>query len=272
MKAGMPVNRRLAAMGPLLLCAGLLGCGGWMRAGDAGPDARRGFERRLTLMAAAEIDGGVVASPRLLYEQAFRETDALLDFTMTDRGAWRIALSERGRALELFGQSRYQPPVRSPVNMALIKDKVFGDFVLECDVIQTGREYGHRDMCFFFGFESPSKFYYAHLATAADDHAHNIFVVNDKPRTKIALETTKGVDWGLNVWHKVRLERTPADGSIKVFFDDMQKPIMVASDRTFGAGYVGFGSFDDTGMVANVRIWGPSMETREGPVFPAAAP
>jgi hypothetical protein len=218
------------------------------------------------LPVAAEA--GPAANLHLLYEPSFAEADALRDFVTTDAAAWRIASTERARTLELFAQSRYQPPVRSPVNLALIKDRVFGDFVLECDLMQTGREYGHRDMCLFFGFESPSRFYYAHIATAADDHAHNIFVVNDQPRTKIAIETTPGVNWGLNVWHRVKLERTMADGLIKVYFDDMRKPIMVAQDRTFGAGYVGFGSFDDTGMIANIRIWGPSVETKPGPAFP----
>src|SRR5881628_2802121 len=87
-----------------------------------------------------------------------------------------------------------------------------------------------------------------------DDHAHNVFIVKNAPRTKIAKETTKGVNWGLNVWHKVRLERKLSDGTIKVFFDDLAKPIMVAEDKTFGAGRIGFGSFDDTGRLDNIRI------------------
>ena len=134
-------------------------------------------------------------------------------------------------------------------------------------MIQTGREYGHRDMCLFFGFQEPSKFYYAHIATAADDHAHNVFIVKDAPRTKIAKETTKGVNWGLEVWHKVRLERKASDGSIKVYFDDLTKPIMVAEDKTFASGYIGFGSFDDTGKVDNIKIWGPVVETKKTGFF-----
>jgi hypothetical protein len=149
------------------------------------------------------------------------------------------------------------------VNIALIVDKVFSDFVLEVDLIQTGKEYGHRDMCLFFGFQSPTNYYYTHIATAADDHAHNIFVVNNAPRTKIAKETTKGVNWGLGVWHKVRLERNVAAGTIKVYFDDLTKPIMIAEDKTFITGQIGFGSFDDTGMVDNIRIWGPAVESRK---------
>ena len=204
------------------------------------------------------------AERKLLYEQKFDSAAALKDFIMTDRKAWRFSPSN---ALELVTQSDYKPIVRSPVNIALIADKVFEDFVLDVDLIQTGREYGHRDMCLFFGFQSPTNFYYAHIATAADPHAHNIFIVNGQPRTNIAKKTTKGVNWGLGVWHKVRLERTLADGAIRVFFDDMKEPIMVAEDKTFGAGHIGFGSFDDTGMVDNIRILGAKVENRKADFF-----
>ena len=218
----------------------------------------------------ADLPGGY----KLLYEQKFDGAAALKDFVMTDAAVWKHATDDKSSALELVQQSKYEPAVRSPVNIALIADKVFTDFVLEADFIQTGKEYGHRDMCLFFGFQNPTNFYYAHLATAADDHAHNVFIVKNAPRTKIARETTKGVNWGLNVWHKVRLERKVTDGTIKVYFDDLTKPIMLAENKTFGAGYVGFGSFDDTGKVDNIRIWGPSVETKRTEFFkrPEGAP
>jgi hypothetical protein len=204
---------------------------------------------------------------KLLYEQTFEDESAMNDFVFTDAKAWKFSTDERTSALELAAQSKYTPKVRSPFNIALVAGKVFGDFILEADLIQTGREYGHRDMVLVLGFKDPSKFYYAHIATAADPNAHNIFIVNDKPRTNIAKETTQGVNWGLNVWHKVRLERKLSDGTIKVYFDDLTKPIMVAEDKTFGAGYIGFGSFDDTGKVDNVRIWGQSAEAKQVEFF-----
>ena len=196
---------------------------------------------------------------QLLYEQTFEKPESFKEFQMTDAAAWKYSKEEQGGALELAAQSNYKPEVRSPVNIALIKEKVFGDFILEGDFIQTGKEYGHRDMCLFFGFQKPTQFYYVHIATKADPNAHNIFIVNEKPRTNIAKTTTAGVNWGLNIWHKVRVERKLSDGSIKVYFDDMTIPIMVAEDKNFGEGYIGFGSFDDTGKVDNIKIWGPSL-------------
>src|SRR4051812_11690742 len=209
--------------------------------------------------ARAELPAGY----KLLYSQNFTGPENLRDFPMTDAKAWRVTKTNDVTALDLVAQSKYKPPYRSPFKIALIADKVFTDFVLEANLMQTGKEYGHRDMCLFFGAQDPAHFYYAHIATAADDHAHNIFAVTNAPRIKIAQQTTKGVNWGLGIWHKVRLERKGSDGSIKVYFDDMSQPIMIGNDKTFTSGYVGFGSFDDTGMVDNIRIWGPSVESKK---------
>src|SRR6185503_11511546 len=182
---------------------------------------------------AAAAEAPVPSGYKLLYEQGFQKPDALNDFAMTDPAAWKIDSTNNQRAMELVKQSNYKPIVRSPVNIALIADRVFGDFVLEADFIQTGREYGHRDMCIFYGLQNPTNFYYTHIATAADPNAHNIFVVKNAPRKNIAKETTKGANWGLNVWHKVRLERDTKAGAIRVYFDDLSKPIMIAEDKNF---------------------------------------
>jgi hypothetical protein len=200
------------------------------------------------------------AGLNLQYEQPFQSPQALQDFVLTDPAAWMFTQGTTGGALELKTQSNYQPDVQSPVNIALLADRQFGDFVLDCDLLQSGKEYGHRDMCLFFGFQNPTNFYYVHIATEADDHAHNIFVVRNAPRTKIARETTRGVNWGLEIWHRVRLERRVTDGTIKVWFDDLTTPIMTAVDKSFGSGHLGFGSFDDTGRITNIRVWSPTMD------------
>lgn len=209
--------------------------------------------------------GPVPAGYSLVYEQHFDAPASLSGFVVSDPKAWQFAADGSSFALELARQSQYTPSVRSPFNIALIGDRIFGDFVLEADLIQTGKEYGHRDMCLFFGVQDPSHFYYAHIATQTDDHAHNIFIVREAPRTKISKTTTAGVNWGLGIWHRVRLERQA--GTIRVYFDDLKQPIMTAEDATFGPGWVGFGSFDDTGKVDNVRIWAPTPPQPKTPAF-----
>jgi hypothetical protein len=181
---------------------------------------------------------------------------------MTDPTAWKIHEVEGNQVLELVGKSDYQPRVRSPFNIAFLKSLQVGDFVLEVKLAQTGREYGHRDMCLFYNMKDASNFYYTHIASVADPHAHNIFLVNDAPRVAIATKTTEGADWGkTGEWHTIRVVRKVEEGSIRIYFDDMETPIMEASDTHFVQGHIGFGSFDDTGRIDDIKIWAPQPAT-----------
>ena len=181
------------------------------------------------------------------------------EWTMTDSAAWKSVHDSSGDAIELFKQSAYKPEVRSPLNIALLNDSSVGDFTLNLEALQTSKEYGHRDLCLFFGFQSPTQFYYVHMATAADEHAHNIFLEDHAPRRALATSTTKGIDWGTNVWHHLKLERSLKDGAIRVYFDDLSKPIMTAQDKTFGEGAIGIGSFDDTGKFRSIHLHAPKI-------------
>jgi hypothetical protein len=219
---------------------------------------------------AEEKYPGTPEGYRALYTQDFQDESALKDFAFTDATAWKLVQADGKHTLELHKQSSYKPAHRSPFNIALVAGQKFGDCIIEAQCLQTGKEYGHRDMVVVFGFQDPARFYYTHIATKADEHANNIFIVHNAARLKISKQSNDGNNWGLNVWHKVRVERKVSDGTIKVFFDDMAKPVMVAEDKTFGAGWVGFGSFDDTGRVANIRIWAKEATVEKVPAFPVA--
>lgn len=183
-------------------------------------------------------------------------------WVMTDPAAWKVEVEEGDPKFSLFGKSDYVAPVRSPHNMARVKDLVVTDFTLEVDAKQTGKEYGHRDLCFFFGYQDPSHFYYVHLATVADPHANSIFLVNGAPRVSIAQKRTNGTDWKTG-YHRIRIERDTASGSIKVYFNDMKVPVMETVDKTFLHGEVGVGSFDDTGNFDNFILRGTRYKPAE---------
>ncbi len=178
---------------------------------------------------------------------------------MTDARAWTLGEDHGGKVLSLTGSSNYQPPVRSPHSMARVKNLKVENFTLNVEARQTGREYGHRDLCFFFGYQDPAHFYYVHIASKADEHANSIFLVNGKPRVSIATERNKGTNW-TGGYHKVRITRDVESGAIEVFFDDMEKPIMKARDKTFLSGAVGLGSFDDTGNFDNLQVLVPGKK------------
>jgi hypothetical protein len=176
-------------------------------------------------------------------------------WTTTDPAAWKLEKDgEENTVLSLFGPSSYRASVRSPYAIAWIDDLEVTDFILEARLKQRGREYNHRDLCLFFGKQSPERFYYVHMATQADANAHSVFIVNDAPRTSIAKERTEGVDWG-SEWRDIRIVRDTESGRIEVYFDDMETPVMVAEDKTFLSGAIGVGSFDDVGWFDDIKIW-----------------
>ena len=199
---------------------------------------------------------------RLVYSQDFRESDALDDFQFSDPAAWRLGTQNGRYFMEQFQPSNYEYKVHSPYNIGLVRTLRLRNFILECELLQTGKDYGHRDMCLFYNFQNRSHFYYSHIATKPDNHAHGCFLVDNKPRIRIDGDRTNGFDWGKNTWHQFRLIRNADRGTISLFADGGNTPIMTATDKTFGWGHVGFGTFDDTGRVSNVKIWAP--ETQPG--------
>jgi hypothetical protein len=171
----------------------------------------------------------------------------------TDAAAWRIEDGPTGKCLSQFGKSKYAPPHRSPFNIALLKEVVVGDFVLEAKCRSTVKDYGHRDLCVIFGYQDPGRFYYSHLGKKTDDHANQIFIVNGAPRTKISTKTTEGIPW-TDEWVKVKVVRKGAD--IEVYWNDMTAPVQTAKDATFPGGRIGLGSFDDTGAWDDILLKG----------------
>lgn len=189
----------------------------------------------------------------LLFEEDFEK--GANRWQPTDPNAWKIVETKAGKVYSQFQQSKYTPPHRSPFNFALLNDVKVGEMILEARLQTTARDYGHRDMCVIFGYQDSAHFYYVHLGQQTDDHANQIFIVNNAPRVKISTRTTAGTKWD-DRWHKVRIVRRPATGEISIYFDDMEKPVMTATDKTFGRGQIGIGSFDDTGNWDDIKIHG----------------
>ncbi|MFN4259710.1 MAG: hypothetical protein ACK4RK_10455 [Gemmataceae bacterium] len=180
----------------------------------------------------------------------------------TDPKAWKIVATDQGNVFSQFQQSQYKPPHRSPYNIALLKDVIVGDFVLEAKVQSTGRDNPHRDMCLFFGYQDPAHFYYVHLGKKTDDRANQIFIVNAADRTKISTKTTPGTNW-TEGWHRVKITRNVQDGAMAIYFDDMKEPAMTATDKTFTWGRVGIGSFDDSGNWDDIKLYGIRVEAKK---------
>jgi len=207
--------------------------------------------------AAAADEPPQLSEMSLLVEEDFEK--GADRWQPTDPKAWKVIEQDGDHVYSQHGKSKYKPPVRSPHNISLLKDVIVGDFVLKAKLQSTIRDYGHRDMCLFFGYQDSSHFYYVHLGKKTDDHANQIFIVDGKPRTKISTKTTSGTPWD-DQWHQVMIVRTVDSGVIQVYFDDMTKPVMTAKDKTFTWGQIGIGSFDDTGNWDDIKLYGNRIE------------
>jgi hypothetical protein len=211
-------------------------------------------------LLAADRPGGFSPRPEAAGDlplglQADFETSDRDAWEFTDPNAWRVGDQDGNHVLEQHRASKYEPPVRSPFNLALARKVDVGDLVLDVKARSTAPDTGRRDLCFVIGYLDPSHFYYVHLARQSDEHHNNIFLVDGKPRVPIGETRTQGTPWD-DAWHHVRIVRHVADGLIQVFFDDMTTPAMTAHDKTFTHGRIGIGSFDDTGRFDDLQVWG----------------
>ena len=173
----------------------------------------------------------------------------------TDDTAWELHKNDGGMAFGLNRRtSAYKPAVRSPHNIALIKNVEVADFVLTLKVKSTLDTGNHRDCCAFFNYQDPTHFYYVHLGARPDPHSGQIMIVNGAPRRALT-ENKKRTPWD-DKWHTVKIVRNTTEGSIKIFFDDMNEPHMEAVDKTFGKGRIGIGSFDDMDDFDDIKVYG----------------
>ena len=179
----------------------------------------------------------------------------------TDPAAWTLG-KDGDRAVWGLNKrtSNYKPKVRSPHNVALVKDLELTDTVITFQVKSTLDTGGHRDCCVFFNWRDPEHFYYVHLGAKPDPASGQIMIVDGAPRRPLTTNT-KPVPWD-DQWHTVKLVRDTATGRITVYFDDLATPLMETTDKTFTSGRVGIGSFDDMNDFTAVKVSGRKTEAK----------
>jgi hypothetical protein len=171
------------------------------------------------------------------------------------------AFRDRQAILTEPGQAR--PGPRRPFEYAVLTaGPELGSVQIEGDVrIDTPVEVTNRDVIIVFGWQSDTRFYYAHLSTDNTIYPHNgIFVVDDADRVRIdhqwngrfgAPPAITDADW-----HHVEVTHCAATGEIAVYVDGSDVPLMTAVDTTFSSGRVGFGSFDNIGRLRDLTVHG----------------
>ena len=193
---------------------------------------------------------------KLVYEHDF-EDKSIARYEPTDSTAWTLLEQDGNQVMSLTKRySKFKPLFRSPLNRSLVRNLEVSSFAMDIRMQSTIPDYDHRSLCLFFGYQDDAHLYYVHFGRKTDDHANQIFIVNNQARRKISTKTTPGTAW-TDGWHDARIVRNAETGEIFVYFDDFITPVMTATDKSFGQGRVGFGSFDDIGNFDNIRVYVP---------------
>jgi hypothetical protein len=186
----------------------------------------------------------------IFFRDDFSSTDLTTRWVMPYPEDWRV-LTEG--SLHYLHMNRSRPPgvPRRPLQFARLKNIRVGSFNLEANVRRQG-----SSMIIVFNYVDTLHFYYVHLSVNPGRQiaVHNgIFIVNGSPRRRIA-----GIDAPAALpdrsWHAVRIVRDARSGSIKVYVDHDRNPLFATTDLTFTCGQIGFGSFDETGDLARIRL------------------
>ena len=177
---------------------------------------------------------------------------ALDQFDLQEPSAWAV---ERD-TLVLKEAGKPEGPIRKPSRWAILKSEPWTDVSFRARVrADAPVDRKGRDVWIFFGYQSPTRFYYVHLSNETTATHNGIFLVKDADRKRI--DEPKGEPKLMDAaWHEVRLERKADKGTIEIYFDREREPFLTAKDKTLKEGRVGVGSFDDPAAFADLVVEG----------------
>ncbi len=142
-----------------------------------------------------------------------------------------VLMTERGTA---------PPGPRRPFEYAVVtKGREFTNLSYRAEVrVDEPVTRNDRDVVLIWNYQSPTRFYYAHLSQDNTIYPHNgIFVVDDADRRRIDDQWTGTVGATPAItdtdWHDVRVDYCAETGAIAVYVDGATEPLMTATDTTF---------------------------------------
>ncbi len=203
----------------------------------------------ITLVALAQATKPVKPD----YELTFSSPKELSLLHLSDTTGWII--SKNGNSGKCLKHIETNSSKDSSIQSTLLfKNTEVGSFILETDVMQTPTNYNLVHLCLIFGYQSANQFAFAQLASQADRFTHNMFVTEGGSRQRILEKQERGIAWGFEQWHKVKIERNIQESSIKVWTDG--NLVFESNDeRLMQKGMVGLGNSGDSYKLDNLKIW-----------------
>lgn len=193
----------------------------------------------------------------LQYQQNFNDNKALSEFTFHDASAWGII--KVGNSFLLQGVSETSAN-RNIQSKAILNNKIFGDFILEADVMAVADSTGNAEVGMFLGYKDSTRFYYIQLADRCDSMNHGIFLMKNGVLNRLTVCAKPSVTMQDKKWHKIRLERDIVRRTIRVFLDKATEPVLSVKDYEIVMGSVGFGIMSGSVRIDNIKIWSQTVQ------------
>jgi|WetSurMetagenome_2_1015567.scaffolds.fasta_scaffold115693_2 hypothetical protein len=192
------------------------------------------------------------------YQQYFNDSKSLADFTFTNPSAWGIFKTNGNYFMQCPKQDSASI---IPANLAVLKNKIFGDFILEADIKPVADSSGYYELGIFLGYRDSSTYYFVQLASQCDRNQYGIFLIKKGCCSRLT-ECTANAPIALNdhKWHKIRLERNITKRTIRLFLDNTSEPMLQVKDYEIVMGSVGFGTVASSAGFDNIKIWSQTFQ------------
>lgn len=165
---------------------------------------------------------------------------------------WELAREDEKGFYRLKEPGQHNEGIIRPAEYSLVKNLVFTDFTLKCKIrCDAPLDVRYRDAVIIFGYQDDAHFYYVQFSNISDDLHNTIMMVVGDYRKRINTNIPERTLTDLS-FHDVKVKRKKE--KIEVYFDG--KLIMGSEDKTFPAGKVGIGSFDDVGSFDDFYVKG----------------
>jgi hypothetical protein len=191
------------------------------------------------------------------YTQGFQTIRSLDDFDFNYALSWGISKTKENSFLKL-NHLQNGTIQASPQNRAIFSKYIFGDFILEAEVMPLTDTSPNAELCIFLGFKDSTGYYCITLFTEYEKNLQGIFLMKDSMITQ--LQTINNpIFLHNNTWQKIRVERNIVKRTILVYISDMNKPVLEVKDYELIMGKVGFGSVNNRFCVDNILIMAPTV-------------
>lgn len=195
------------------------------------------------------------------YTQNFSSNKSLQDFQFTYPSAWELNRLQGNFFLQCSPRNPIDNPLISlPQYRAILKNRIFGDFVLETDVMLHAGEIP-QEVCIFLGLKDSTRYYFILLSTDHSTDRPGIYLVKNSGITKLSATKASAGSFKPDVWQKIRIERDIVKRTIRVSTGNPAQLVLEVRDYELIMGSLGFGNSGSPVRLDNIRIWAPTVIT-----------